>query len=905
MPDPLHRTGGFVKLLWMQSFEIREKFLSFFEGVGHRRVKSSALIPAQDPTLLFTNAGMVQFKDCFLGIHDPGYRRAVTAQKCVRAGGKHNDLENVGFTPRHHTFFEMLGNFSFGDYFKKDAIAFAWELLTRQYGIPKDRLRITVFQDDDEAAEIWKAMGVRADWIVRLGEKDNFWAMGDTGPCGPCSEIHFDWGESRGCGKPTCAPGCPCDTRFLEIWNLVFMQFNRDPSGTLAPLPKPSVDTGAGLERLSAVLQGVYSNYDTDLFQPLIQAISKKVGVRYDPKESTAVSMRVIADHLRAGTFLIADGVGPSNEGRGYVLRRILRRAIRHGKKLNQDAPFLYQLVSDVVSQLEQTYPEISERKNSIETLLQEEEARFHQTLHRGVGLLDESLAKLPKSGARILPGDVAFKLYDTFGFPVDLIQVICAENGVSMDEAGFQILMEKQRSQSTWTAARADGAISSIQRSLETAPVDGTRIESLFVGYEKLMDTPKVLKLWNEQGVETTSLTADGFAAFDRTPFYSESGGQVGDSGSIVSPDFRGVVSDTRRVGAVPVHSVHPELGSLKVGTQVRLVVDEGRRKAIAINHTATHLLHAALRQVLGDRVKQAGSLVGPDKLRFDFSFPRALTDDEISKIESLVNVQIDTGLQVVTSETSYDEAVKGGALAFFEDKYGDRVRVVRVGSDESRFSVELCGGTHLQNIADIQTVKILSESSVASGVRRIEAVTAKGALNRYRERDRVLENIETSLGVRAIQAVSRVDTLSLELKTAKKELERLKMALAQGGGGTAPWEKRVLIRDLQVVMERVSGVNAGGLRTLSDQIRDKLKDRALVVLATENEGKVSMCVGISKDLSGRLDASKIVKSLAQDIGGTGGGRADFAQAGGTNPSAIDGAFAKLKSALEKQDIG
>ncbi|MBI3293191.1 MAG: alanine--tRNA ligase [Deltaproteobacteria bacterium] len=881
----------------MRSTDVREKFLSFFEGVGHRRVKSSPLIPAQDPTLLFTNAGMVQFKDCFLGLQDLGFKRATTAQKCVRAGGKHNDLENVGFTPRHHTFFEMLGNFSFGDYFKKDAIAFAWELLTKHYGLPKDRLWVTVFETDDEAAKLWEAQGVRKDWIIRLGEKDNFWAMGDAGPCGPCTEIHFDWGVNRGCGKPTCAPGCPCDTRFLEIWNLVFMQYNRDASGKLAPLPKPSVDTGGGLERLSAVLQGVYSNYDSDVFQPILSAISETVKIDYGKSTDTDVSMRVIADHLRSGTFLVTDGVNPTNEGRGYVLRRILRRAIRHGKKLNQDAPFIYSLVKDVVRSLGAVYPEIAEKQKYVETIFREEEERFHQTLHRGLGLLEESLSRLGKGAHRKLPGEVVFKLYDSFGFPADLVQVICAEQQVGVDEEGFNALMEKQRGQSSWTGSKSTAAVDGILRSLEK-----NRPATLFTGYDRVSDKGTVVRLWDSSGQEAEQLTGEGFFLADVTPFYAESGGQVGDTGVVSSASTRGRILDTKKWGGVTVHMVTIDSGALKVGETVELSVNADLRKKTAINHTATHLLHAALRKVLGDRVKQAGSLVDSGRLRFDFAYPRGVTRDEIATIEGMVNREIRAGLPVKTEEMGYDQAVKSGALAFFEDKYGDRVRVVRVGG-ESPFSVELCGGTHLSTISDVGVVKVVAESSVASGVRRIEAITGEAALSRLMDHDRLVETMEAKLGVKAPELPDRIDQLAGEIKHLRKEIDKLKLTVAQGGQGSAPWDRKVTVRDLQVVIERVPGANPGVLRTLADQIRDKLKERVLVVLASENEGKVSLCVGLSKDLVGRLDAGKMIKPLAQAVGGTGGGRPDFAQAGGSNPGGIESAFAQFRQSIEKQD--
>jgi alanyl-tRNA synthetase len=888
----------------MKSQEIRETFLRFFEEQGHQRVKSSSLIPASDPTLLFANAGMNQFKDAFLGLSDPGYRRATTCQKCVRAGGKHNDLENVGFTPRHHTFFEMLGNFSFGDYFKKDAIHFAWELVTKKFGIPKDRLRVTVFKDDDEAFELWKAEGVRPDWIVRLGEKDNFWAMGDTGPCGPCSEIFYDWGPEYGCGKPTCAPGCECDVRFLEIWNLVFMQFNRSVDGTLNPLPKPSVDTGSGLERVAAVLQGKYSNYDTDVFAPIFQGIGEVAGKRYHEDEAADISMRVIADHLRAGTFLISDGVNPSNEGRGYVLRRILRRAIRHGKKLGLEKPFLYSLVGKVAESFTTVYPELQTNRKAIETVMREEEERFHETLHRGMGLLEESIQKVTRAGQKILPGDVAFKLYDTFGFPFDLIQVIATENKLTVDEKSFNDLMDKQRQQSSWS--RGDDA--SLAENLNKA-IEAQRWETPFLGYDsRLVESAQCLLTLAADGKSVASLSAGstGFAIFERTPFYAESGGQVGDKGTISAGGSVAHVETTSKIGKTILHRIKVDKGTLDAKQTYELRVDPAARQRTAINHTATHMLHAALRAVLGDRVKQAGSLVDPDRLRFDFTYPRGVTAEEIEKIETLINDEIRQHHDVTVNEMAYDDAIKTGAMAFFDEKYGDKVRVVRVGNSERAFSVELCGGTHLKNTAEIGFFKILSESSVASGVRRIEAITSTTALDYLKGRHQLLSHIEQKLNARGDLTLTKTEQLVAANKTLQKEIEELKLKVAQsglkgGGGGTALHERAVEVKEknVRLVVEKVPGSNPKILRTLVDQIRDKLKDRTIVVLASEIEGKISICVGITKDLVGEMDAAKLIQPLAQGVGGTGGGKPDFAQAGGTQPERLDESLAKFKDWL------
>ncbi len=881
----------------MKSSEIREKFLKFFEKHGHTRVKSSSLIPAADPTLLFTNAGMVQFKDCFLGLQNPGYKRATTSQKCVRAGGKHNDLENVGFTPRHHTFFEMLGNFSFGDYFKKEAIALAWELLLKELKIPQEKLRITVFESDDEALELWKAQGVRPDWIYRLGEKDNFWAMGDTGPCGPCTEIHFDWGKENGCGKEDCTPACGCG-RFLEIWNLVFMQFNRDSSGKMTPLPKPSVDTGAGLERVTAVLNGAFSNYETDLFLPILHAIAKRVGKTYGKNNDEDVSMRVIADHLRSSTFLIADGVIPSNEGRGYVLRRILRRAIRHGKKLGQDAPFIYSLVPSLEAVLGSAYPEILTSKKLIETLIQEEEAKFHETIHRGLGILEDAISKTKTKKSSAIPGDIAFKLYDTFGFPFDLVEVIAKEHSLSVDEKAFAELMEKQKSQSVWKTAGGTEYIENITKVLESKKLSPT-----FEGYSKLKCDANIQALFDAKGTEVRSLSqgVEGFAVFDKTPFYAESGGQVGDKGTAKQEDALAHIETTTKVAKVIVHKISVHEGQLTSGKAVTLTVDKNLRKFTAINHTATHMMHAALRTVLGDRVKQAGSLVDPTRLRFDFTFPRAVSAEELQKIEKLVNDEIQSGSEVQTQEMKYDDAIKSGALAFFDEKYGDTVRVVRVGGTEKPFSVELCGGTHLSQTSEIGLFKILSETSVASGTRRIEAITSASAFDYLSKRDALLLSLESKLGMKDERAIEKVDQLSTQVRQLQKENETLKVKLAQSGSGGGKQEAQVeTFGNYKAVIQVVPNVDAKVLRTLSDQFKDKGKEKTFVVLATETDGKVSLCVGITKDLVGTFDAGKIVKELAVEVAGTGGGRPDFAQAGGTNPAGIQKAFEKFRHLLK-----
>jgi alanyl-tRNA synthetase len=880
----------------MKSSEIREKFLKYFEVHGHERVKSSSLIPAADPTLLFTNAGMVQFKDVFLGVSKPGYTRATTAQKCVRAGGKHNDLENVGFTPRHHTFFEMMGNFSFGDYFKKEAIDFAWKFLTQELKIPKERLRITVFQDDDEALELWKQQGVRPDWIEKLGEKDNFWAMGDTGPCGPCTEIHYDWGDEYGSAP---SPGKDeGGKRFLEIWNLVFMQYNRDSSGKLEPLPKPSVDTGAGLERLSAVMQGVYSNYDNDLFQPIIQKIAHQVGIQYRANPETDVAMRVIADHLRSSTFLIGDGVIPSNEGRGYVLRRILRRAIRYGKKLGQEKPFIFTCVSSVIDSLGSFYPEIQKNKNLIETLIREEEERFHETLHRGLGVLEEALKSPQVKKNQVLPGETAFLLYDSYGFPLDLVEVICKEHHLSVDKKSFDDLMEKQRLQSGKEKATDKVLLENLFKAIEKVSESTS-----FVGYKTLSAEGKPLCLCDAEGREVNELRGEGYAVFDQTPFYAESGGQVGDKGFVLSQGLKAKVYSTFKVAKQTVLHLSVDEGSLKNGVKVQLSVDPSLRRLTMRNHTATHLLHAALRKELGERVKQAGSLVDPDRLRFDFTYPKALQAEELKKTESRVNEQVFKNSKVTVSEMSYDEAIKKGALAFFDEKYGDQVRVVRVGDETSAFSVELCGGTHLSEISEIGYFKILSESSVASGVRRIEAVTSVKAFEYLSSRELLLCEIESKLGMKESAAVEKVEGLISQVKGLQKENEQLKIKVVQSGkSGKTESPAAVEIKGIKVVSEQVDESDPKILRALVDQFRDKGKEKTLVLLLGTGGGKVSLCVGLTKDLVGKLDAGKIVQLLAPEIGGKGGGRPDFAQAGGNNPAGIPNTVSKLKSWLESE---
>ncbi len=884
----------------MKASDIRERFIKYFEATGHKRVKSSSLIPAADPTLLFTNAGMVQFKDAFLGLQNPSYRRATTCQKCVRAGGKHNDLENVGFTARHHTFFEMLGNFSFGDYFKTEAIHYGWELVTKQFQIPKDRLWITVFKEDDQAFELWRKQGVPTDRILRLGEKDNFWAMGDTGPCGPCTEIHFDWGTQYGCQQPSCNPGCECGTRFLEIWNLVFMQFDRTTGGKMVLLPKPSVDTGAGLERFSAVLQNVYSNYDTDLFLPIRVAIEKITEKQYGSHEDTDVSIRVISDHVRAGTFLLSDGVFPSNEGRGYVLRRILRRAIRHGKKLGIDTPFIHKLVGTVVDIFKDEYPELASNRARIAEQFREEEQKFHETLHRGIGLLEEHLANAKKMKRLELSGEIAFKLYDTFGFPIDLIEVISREHGLIFDSGGFNRLMEKQRSQSVAVKA-GSGSNEALARVLTKK-----NLATKFLGYKTLSSSAKALWITSLKAEPARSISDEnkGMIVFDQTPFYAESGGQVGDVGIIRGQDCTAKVENTFKIGKTILHQVAIESGKLSVGKTYHLSVDSITRSRTAINHTATHLLHAALRSILGERVKQAGSLVEPTRLRFDFTFPRGLTDEEVLKVEKLVNDQIQGNFKVDKEEMGYERALKSGALAFFDEKYGSSVRVIRVGPKEAPFSIELCGGTHLNRTVEIGNFKIVGETSVASGVRRIDAITANSAIEYLGERSRQLGDVEKKLSVRGLEVLQKIDAILAQNKVLSRENEDLKVKTARSGTGAdspSVFDKVIVGKDgIQIVAGRVETANPKILRTLVDQVQDKLKKKVAVFLVTESQGKVSFCVGLSSDLTSKFNASDIAKHIAPHVGGTGGGRADFAQAGGTDVSGIEKALIGFKSFFE-----
>jgi len=914
--------------------EIRRRFLDFFVQKGHREVHSSSLVPANDPTLLFTNAGMNQFKDVFLGLEKRDYRRATTSQKCVRAGGKHNDLENVGFTNRHHTFFEMLGNFSFGDYFKKDAIAYAWDLITSPewFGIDPNKLYVTIFNGeggvprDAEAYDLWVAQSVPKERIFELGAKDNFWQMGDTGPCGPCSEIHYDMGVAASDqGHADCAFACDCG-RFVEIWNLVFMQFDRDASGKLNPLPKPSIDTGMGLERTAAVLQGVISNYDTDLFTPLIKRAAELTGtsltkeLNKEAHTKSAASLRVIADHSRAATFLISDGVLPANDGRGYVLRKIIRRAITHGRLLGQTKPFLYEMVFAVRDLMRDAYPELNETAERVSKAVQVEETRFAHTMDVGL----EKLEALLKSSADKLAGEDAFKLYDTFGMPLDFMQDAARDQGIAFDRAGFDHAMEEQktRARASWKGAAKQTANPAYQQ----LP------KSVFEGYRKTRsDGCEVLAIIHDgQGVQELKAGESGEVILDHTPFYAESGGQVGDRGWFYSDDHNTVVADVNGcyspIQGVRAHQVVAK-SALRVGDRVDAVVDTERRVATMRNHTATHLLHAGLREVLGKQVKQAGSLVAPDHLRFDFSHFTAVEDEELQDVEDLINKELLRNVMVETlTDVPIDEAINTyHAMALFGEKYGDKVRVVKIGD----FSTELCGGTHTAATGEIGLIKILKEGSVSSGVRRVEAITGLGSLAHFRK-DHELEGVVSAFVVPALahktrkngapgaeeasvhaETVSPADALKAELekkdneiKRLMRELDQVRMKSASASIGTANISDKVKeVKGVKVLAHRVDNLERAQLRTLVDQLRDKIGS-GVVVLGSASDGNVALIVGVTKDLTGRVQAGKVIGPVAQKVGGKGGGRPDLAEAGGKDASgldaALDGAYGVVEEILK-----
>ncbi len=867
--------------------ELRQSFMRYFEQQGHQAVPSSSLIPQADPTLLFTNAGMNQFKRVFLGEESRPYKRAVSVQKCLRAGGKHNDLENVGYTGRHHTFVEMLGNFSFGDYFKADAIAFGWEFLTKIVGLTKDRLWITIFREDDEADVLWKKIGVSPSRIVRFPEKDNFWQMADTGPCGPCSEIHFDQGPSvPGDDRPN-GEG----DRVIEIWNLVFMQFNRDASGTFHPLPRPSIDTGMGLERLAAVAQGVHSNYESDLFAPLLAAIAARAGVQYGREGAADRSMRVIADHLRAVTFLMADGILPSNEGRGYVMRRILRRAARHGRLLGIVEPFLYDLTGRVVEQMGDVYPEVRAAAGTIAEATKREEERFIATLDQGLPIVNSLIEKARAEGRTLLTGDDVFKLYDTYGFPLDLIAEACREQGLTVDEQGFQEAIEAQR-----TRARKIGGFEQETVRPSIAELSSRVGTVTFVGYDRLESEGVLLAILKSDRLVKEAVEGDEVEiVLDVTPFYPEGGGQVGDHGTCIGPE--GVVDITDTTKPTPTMILHKGIvrkGCIREGERLHMTVNGTLRQDAARNHTATHLLHAALRHLLGPHVKQYGSLVGPNRLRFDFAHFRPLSSRDIDDIEAVVNEEVRKNEPVRTQVMNFQEAVAKGALAFFGDKYGEQVRVVVVES----FSQELCGGTHCRHTGEIGLFRVLSETGVAAGVRRIEAQTGSGAMAHVKKLEAELRELSDLLKVGPLEVVAKTRKVMAQLKDKERELEELKLKLASGQAATSTVRT---VAGVSVHVQRTDGLDMNGMRALADRLRDKLKSGVVALGAVTAEDKVSLLVMVTKDLTGSLKAGEIIKVMAAEVGGTGGGRPEMAQAGGKEPAKLDRALEKVFELVER----
>ncbi|KVK76419.1 alanine--tRNA ligase [Burkholderia sp. MSMB1498] len=871
----------------MNAAEIREKFLKFFESKGHTIVRSSSLVPGNDPTLLFTNSGMVQFKDVFLGAETRPYSRATTSQRSVRAGGKHNDLENVGYTARHHTFFEMLGNFSFGDYFKRDAIHYAWELLTTVYALPADKLWVTVYHDDDEAYDIWaKEVGVPAERIIRIGDNkgaryasDNFWQMGDTGPCGPCSEIFYDHGPDVWGGPP----GSPEEDgdRYIEIWNLVFMQFNRDAQGNMTRLPKPCVDTGMGLERIAAVLQHVHSNYEIDLFQNLIKASARETGVA----DLANNSLKVIADHIRACSFLIVDGVIPGNEGRGYVLRRIVRRAIRHGYKLGRKGAFFHKLVADLVAEMGVAYPELKEAEQRVTDVLRQEEERFFETIEHGMSILDAALGELDAAGGKTLDGELAFKLHDTYGFPLDLTADVCRERGVTVDEPAFDDAMARQREQ-----ARAAGKFKAAQG------LDYSGAKTAFHGYEEIaFDDAKVVALYVDgASVDAVKAGESAVVVLDHTPFYAESGGQVGDQGVLANAATRFAVADTLKVQADVIgHHGTLEQGTLKIGDVVRAEIDAERRARTARNHSATHLMHKALRDVLGSHVQQKGSLVDADKTRFDFAHNAPLTDDEIRRVEAIVNEQVLANAPGIVRVMPYDDAVKGGAMALFGEKYGDEVRVLDLG-----FSRELCGGTHVHRTGDIGLFKIVAEGGVAAGIRRVEAITGDNAVRYVQALDARVNAAAAALKAQPSELIQRIGQVQDQVKSLEKELAALKSKLASSQGDELA-QQAVEIGGVHVLAATLDGADAKTLRETVDKLKDKLKSAAIVLAAVDG-GKVSLIAGVTADASKKVKAGELVNFVAQQVGGKGGGRPDMAQAGGTEPANLPAALAGVKGWVE-----
>ncbi len=874
--------------------EIRESFIQFFEGKGHTQVASSSLIPRDDPTLLFTNAGMVQFKNAFLGLENRGYTRAVSCQKCARAGGKHNDLENVGLTARHHTFFEMLGNFSFGDYFKEEAISWAWEYLIDVVGLPKDKLWVTIFENDDEAFQIWhEKMKVPKERIVRMGEKSNFWMMGETGPCGPCSEILYDQGEGTGCGRPDCDVNCDCD-RHLEIWNNVFTQFDRDESGKLTPLPKPNIDTGMGLERLAAVIQGVKSNYDTDLFQPIIRFVEKISGKTYKENEDNDISIRVIADHSRAVTFLIGDGIMPSNEGRGYVLRRILRRAARHGKMLGIGKPFLNEAALVVIDMMKNTYPDLADKASYIAKMILNEEQRFMETLDAGLRILQEETSALKAAGKSVLPGAQVFKLYDTFGFPTDLTADIIKRDGLILDQEGFEDEMERQRERAR-VAWKGSGEEAVAECYLK---ISSGGVATDFCGYDGLAQNDANVSaiFLDGQAAESAREGQKAEIVLDKTPFYGESGGQAGDTGYLEGQDFHFIVEETKKpLDKFFVHKGFVRSGEIRIGAKARPVVDSERRKAIAANHSGTHLLQAALKAVLGDHIKQSGSLVNASRLRFDFTHFSKISEEEVLRVETIVNDMIRKNLSVQTDVCALEDALKTGATAVFDEKYGATVRIVKMGD----MSMELCGGTHVDRTGDIGLFKITHESAIAAGVRRIEAVTGRESVAHVQQTEEELKRTALLFKAGVSEVYERTEKMLKNVRDLEKEVETLKGKLAARDSGDLISRAKE-INGVKTLAAEVAISDAKTLRDFADKLRDKLGS-GVILLGSQSEDKALLLCMVTKDLTDRFHAGNIVKELAPIVGGKGGGRPDMAQAGGTNPQNLGKIFSELEKILLK----
>ena len=878
----------------MKGNEIRSRFLNYFKDQGHTIVDSSSLVPKDDPTLLFVNAGMVQFKTVFMGEDKKEYIRAVTSQRCVRAGGKHNDLENVGYTARHHTFFEMLGNFSFGDYFKEDAIRFAWDFLTVELGLNPQNLWVSIFDDDDEAQELWeKVEDLPKGRIVRMGEKDNFWAMGDTGPCGPCSEIHIDQGQAAGCGRPDCALGCDCD-RFLELWNLVFMQFNRSEDGTLVPLPKPSIDTGMGLERVAAVLQGKFNNYDSDLFLPIITTLEALSGKSYSDNAQDATAMRVIADHARATTFLVADGVLPSNEGRGYVLRRIMRRAVRYGKYLGLEKPFMGKVTTAVVGEMRDAYPHLDNSVSLLAKVVNNEEERFRETLENGLALLDEEISRLVGGEKVVISGGFIFKLYDTFGFPFDIVRDIALERGLGFDEAGFLGEMENQRQKSR--QSRKGEGVKLLGEGVKSLAAEGKKTQ--FLGYNESSVKARVEGLLNMAGERVGLLTVgeSGRLFVGRTPFYAESGGQIGDCGEVIWDAGRAKVTGTSVEGEkIILHSIEIEEGELAEETEVTLLVERDRRRAIAAHHSATHLLQAALRKVLGDHVKQAGSLVGPDRLRFDFTHFSPLSPSEIEAVEFLVNEKIWENTVVETQLLTKEDAIKGGATALFGEKYEENVRVVSMAD----FSKELCGGTHVQAAGEIGVFKIQSEGGIASGVRRIEALAGRAAFAEIQSLYRREHQTGALLNVGSSEEIAgKVEALVKNLKSMEKQVADLSRQLASSDLDSL-FDNAVTVDGVKVIGAEIPLDSPKTLRDVGDKVRENL-GTGIAVLGGTIDGKAALLAIVSDDLTSRIKAGDLISRIAKIVGGKGGGRPDMAQAGGPMADKIREAIRSVPEAVK-----